>query len=219
MADLYAWLAMELQLWIVTAVVLLLVVAWIATAIFNVRYGWALVRKIQESTRGQVLLERTPDPFGFFVLLSPAPEPFDRLSVTFLTGANPLIWPWRFLRRTPPRLVIQGVLKVRPQAELIWERGQIPAKALSRRGDTNLWVQQRLDFLGYEYATRGVNPSGLIHNFTDLQTRFGPQLYKVVVQSDATPEVEIGLRIAGLNPEALPPLITTIRATGRATYY
>ncbi|MCB0111331.1 MAG: hypothetical protein KDE53_35655 [Caldilineaceae bacterium] len=219
MAELFSWLAATPQLWIVTGVVALLVLLWITTAIYNVRRGWAFVRKLQESTRGQVLVTRAPHPQGFFVLLAPAPEPFQRLSVAYLTGTNPLIWPWRLLTGAPPRLVIQATLKERPQAELIWEHGRIPAKALSRRGDTNLWVQRRLDFLNYEYATRGVNPSGLMHNFTDLQTRFGPQLYKVTIQADVVPEIEIGLRTAGLNPEELPPLITTVRATGRATSY
>lgn len=219
MAQLFAWLTVEPQLWIFTGVVTLLVVLWVVTTLYNRRHGWALIRKLQESTRGQILVERAPTSQGFFILLSPPPEPFQRLSVAYLTGANPLIWPWRLLTGNPPRLVIQASLNARPQAELIWHRGRIPAKALSRRGDTNLWVQRRLDFLGYEYATRGINPSGLIHTFTDLQTRFGAQLYKVTVQADATPEIEIGLRIAGLNPEELPPLITTIRATGRSTHY
>jgi len=219
MAEAFVWLAAEPQLWIVTGVVTLLVVLWVTTALYNQRHGWALVRKLQESTRGQILVERAPSYQGFFVLLSPPPEPYQRLSVTYLTGANPLIWPWRLLTRNPPRLIIQASLIERPQAELIWQKGRVPARALSRRGDTNLWVQRRLDFLNYEYATRGINPSGLIHSFSDLQTRFGAQLYKVAVQADTTPEIEVSLRTAGLNPEELPPLITTIRATGRATHY
>jgi hypothetical protein len=215
----FQWLATEPQLWIITGIVALLVVIWVSTAFYNVRRGWALVSKLQESTRGQVLVERAPSHQGFFVLLSPPPEPFQRITVTFLTGANPLIWPWRLLRGQLPRLVIQASLRERPEAELIWERGRIPAKALSRRGHTSLWVQRRLDFLNYEYATRGVNPSGLIHNFTDLQTRFGPQLYKIAIQADMVPEIEVGLHTAGLNPEELPPLVTTIRAAGRAASY
>jgi hypothetical protein len=219
MAQLFQWLATAPQLWILTGIVALLVALWIGTAIYNVRRGWALVRKLQESTRGQVLVEQAPTHHGFFVLLSPPPEPFRRITITYLTGANPLIWPARLLQGYPPRLVIQASLLDRPQAELVWERGRIPAKALSRRGDATLWVQRRLDFLNYEYATRGVNPSGLIHNFTDLQTRFGYQLYKVTVQADASPELEVGLHTVGLNPEELPPLITTLRATGRAAAY
>lgn len=219
MAQLFQWLAKAPQLWILTGIVALLVALWIGTAVYNVRRGWALVRKLQESTRGQVLVEQAPSHRGFFVLLAPPPEPFRRIAITYLTDANPLIWPLRLLQGYPPRLVIQATLQNPPQAELIWERGRIPAKALSRRGEATLWVQRRLDFLNYEYATRGVNPSSLIHNFTDLQTRFGPQLYKVTVQADAAPELEVGLRTAGLNPEELPPLITTLRATGRAAGY
>ena len=219
MAQAFQWFAASPQRWIITGIVALLVVLWIVTAIYNVRRGWALLSKLQESTRGQVLVERAPGHQGFFVLLSPPPDPFRRITITFLTGANPLIWPWRLLRGQLPRMVIQASLLERPEAELIWERGRIPAKALSRRGNASLWVQRRLDFLNYEYATRGVNPSGLIHNFSDLQTRFGAQLYKVAVQADMVPEIEVALYTSGLNPEELPPLITTLRATGRAASY
>lgn len=210
------WLAHQAGLLLLTFSVLLLVVLWVSTAIYNSRRGRSLVNMLQTSTRGQVLIERAPGPDGFFVQLKPAPEPFDRVALTFHTAANPLSWPWRLFLRRPPRLIIQATLMERPQSELIWERGHIPAKALSRRGNATLWVQRQLDFLRYEYATRGVNPSGLIHHFTDLQTRFGPQLYKILVQGDTVPEIEIGLRTAALNPEDLPPLITTIRALGRA---
>ncbi|MEZ4680880.1 MAG: hypothetical protein R2932_42370 [Caldilineaceae bacterium] len=213
------WLATEPRLLIATTVVGALVLLWIGTAIYNVRRGWSFVAKLQESTRGQVLVEQAPTPQGFFILLSPPPEPFRRITITFHTGANPLSWPWRLIMGQLPRLVIQASLNEHPQAELIWQRGRIPAKALSRRGDSALWVQRRLDFLNYEYATRGVNPSGLIHHFTDIQTRFGPLLYKLTIQNDSVPEIEVGLRTLGLNPEELPPLITTIRALGRATSF
>lgn len=213
----FQWLSLQSRLLVVTAVVGILVILWIATAIYNVRRGWSLVRMLQASTRGQVLVEQAPGINGFFILLSPPPEPFRRITISFHTGANPLIWPWRLLVGKPPRLVVQASLNERLQSELIWTRGQIPAKALSRRGNMSLWVQRRLDFLNYEYATRGPNPSGLIHHFTDLQTRFGSLLFKVAVQGDTVPEIEISLRTAGLNADDLPPLITTIRALGRAT--
>lgn len=212
----WQWLSFQPRLLVITVILVILVVIWIATAIYNARRGWSLVAKLQESTRGQVLVERAPGAHGFFILLTPPPEPFRRIAITFHTGANPLIWPWRLLRGQPPRLVIQATLLDRLQSELIWERGRIPTKALSRRGNAALWVQRKLDFMNYEYATRGVNPSALIHHFTDLQTRFGPALYKIAVQGDIVPEIEVGLRTAGLIPEELPPLITTIRALGRS---
>lgn len=114
------------------------------------------------------------------------------------------------------QLVIQATLRERPRAELIWQRGKIPGRALSRAGSPTLWVQQHLDFLRYEYATRGINTGAIVHVFTDLQTRFGPLLEKVSIQADARPEVEIVLRTNGLNPEEIPALITTIRSAGRA---
>ncbi|MCB0064460.1 MAG: hypothetical protein KDE19_20185 [Caldilineaceae bacterium] len=209
------WLSFQPRLLVVTVILGILVVSWISTALYNGRRGWSFVTMLQESTRGQVLVERAPGAGGFFILLTPPPEPFRRIAITFHTAANPLVWPWRWLVGQPPRLVIQATLLERLRSELIWERGRIPAKALSRRGNAALWVQRRLDFLNYEYATRGSNPNGLIHHFADLQTRFGPALYKVAVQGDIVPEIEVGLRTAGLNPEELPPLITTIRALGR----
>lgn len=219
MTQAFQWLSVEPRLLAITSIVALLVLLWIVTAIYNIRRGRALVGILQEATRGQVLIEQEPSDSGFFILLSPPPEPFLRITIVFHTVANPLGWVWQFVMGHPPRLVIQASLLERPEAELLWERGRIPAKALSRRDDVTLWVQRQLDFLNYEYATRGINPNGLIHTFTDLQTRFGPLLHKVAVMADVMPEIEVVLYTAGLNPEELPPLIMTIRAMGRATSY
>jgi len=210
------WLQRPLELRIISAILGLLVVLWAGTAFYNIRRGQALLATLRESTRNGITTTRPSGPNGFFIQFQPAPEPFQRLTVTYHTGANPLIWPWRLIARQPPRLVIQGVLVKRPQAELFWRQGQIPGRALGRSASDTLWIQRRIDFLNCEYVTRGVNPAGVMHAFTDLQTRFGPQLYKVAIQADTTPEVEIGLKTAGFNPEMLSPLITTIRMAGRA---
>ena len=210
------WGQRPLELGVISALLGLLVVLWASTAFYNIRRGQALLATLRESTRNGIVTAREPGPNGFFVQLQPAPDPFQRLTVTYHTGANPLIWPWRVVARQPPRLVIQGVLVQRPQAELFWRQGQIPGRALGRNASDTLWIQRRIDFLNCEYVTRGINPAGVIHAFTDLQTRFGAQLYKVAIQADTAPEVEIGLRTAGMNPEVLPPLITTIRMAGRA---
>ena len=210
------WVQTSLGLLVITVILALLIVIWVFTAVYNVRRGQALLDTLRVSTRNGVVSSQAPGPSGFFVQLQPAPEPFQRLTVAYHTGANPLIWPWRLAARQPPRLVIQGVLTQRPHAELFWHQGRIPGRALGRNASATLWIQRRIDFLNCEYVTRGVNPAGLVHAFTDLQTRFGAQLYKVAIQADNVPEVEVGLRTAGFNPEMLPPLIATVRGAGRS---
>ncbi|MBX3012736.1 MAG: hypothetical protein KF832_14565 [Caldilineaceae bacterium] len=195
---------------------LLLLFLWLLAAIYYRQQGLAISSKLGESGRGQLSFTRSPQPRGFFVQLQPPPEPFWRLSVAYHTTPNPIEWVLRRWANQQARLVIQGQLAERPQAELLWIRGRVPARALSRARNPDLWVQRRMDFMPYEYATRGVNTSAIVHAFTDLQTRFGPQLAKVAVQADAHPEIEIVVRTAGLDLDEIPALITTIRALGRA---
>lgn len=195
---------------------LLLLFIWLMTAIYYSRRGRAIGAKLNDSARGQVIFERAPRPRGFFAQLQPAPEPFWRFSIAYHTTPNPIEWVLRRWANHQARLVIQGQLSDRPQAELLWIRGRVPARALSRARNPDLWVQRRMDFMPYEYATRGVNTGAIVHAFTDLQTRFGPQLEKVAVQADAHPELEIVVRTTGLNLDEIPALITTIRALGRA---
>lgn len=198
---------------------LLLLAIWTITAIYYRRRGYAIGTKLNDSARGDLVFARPPRPHGFFAQLEPAPEPFWRFSIAYHTTPNPLEWAVRRVASRQARLVIQGQLRNRPQAELLWIRGRVPARALSRVRNPDLWVQRRMDFMPYEYATRGVNTGAIVHAFTDLQTRFGPQLEKVAVQADTNPELEIVVRTTGLSLEELPALITTIRAIGRAALY
>lgn len=207
--------------WLLGALLLglLLLIVWVVTAIYYARRGYALAGGLNDSTRGEVVFTRTPGPRGFFAQVEPAPDPFWRFSVAYHTLPNPLEWVlYRFGGRQA-RLVMQGQLRERPRAELLWVRGRIPARALSRVRNPALWVQRRMDFLPHEYATRGVNTGALVHSFTDLQTRFGPYLDKVAVQADSNPEIEVVVRVRDLPPEEIPALITTIRAIGRAALY
>lgn len=207
--------------WLLGTLVLivLLVALWIVLAIYYSQRGHAIGAALNDSARGHVIYERTPHPHGFFAQIEPAPEPFWRLSVAYHTTPNPLEWVGRRLPQRQARLVIQGQIKDRPRAELFWMRGRIPSRALSRTSNPSLWVQRRLDFLAYEYATRGVSTNAIVRAFTDLQTRFGPQLEKVALQADTNPELEIVVRTTGLNLQEIPALITTIRALGRAALH
>lgn len=195
---------------------ILLVAVWIIIAVYYRRQGYAIGASLNDSARGNVVYDRVPGPRGFFAHVEPAPDPFWRLSIAYHATPNPIEWMGRRLSKRQSRLVIQGQIKERPRAELIWTRGRIPSRALSRAGSSSLWVQRRLDFLAYEYATRGINTGAVVHAFTDLQTRFGPLLEKVTIQADTNPELEIVVRTTGLRLEDIPALITTIRAVGRA---
>ena len=192
---------------------------WLSTALYYVRRGYTIASSLNDSARGDVVFGRTPGPRGFFAQLEPAPEPYWRFSLAYHATPNPIEWLIRRVASRQARLVIQAQLRERPQAELLWVRGRVPARALSRSRNPALWVQRRMDYLPYEYATRGVNTGALVHAFTDLQTRFGPQLEKVAIQADTNPEIEIVVRTTGLNLEEIPALITTIRAIGRATLH
>lgn len=217
-----AWIAQTNQEdWLlgVVALLVLLVIAWIILALYYNQRGHAIGAALNDSARGQVLYARPPRAHGFFAQIEPAPDPFWRLSIAYHTTPNPLEWLGRRPHQRHARLVIQGQIKERPRAELFWSRGRIPSRALSRTSHPSLWVQRRLDFLAYEYATRGVSTNAIVRAFTDLQTRFGPQLEKVAVQADTNPELEIVVRTTSLNLQEIPALITTIRALGRAALH
>lgn len=207
--------------WIYSALLVgvVLVAIWLSTAIYYAQRGYTIAARLNDSARGDVVFGRTPGPRGFFAQIEPAPEPYWRFSIAYHTTPNPLEWLIRRVAQRQARLVIQGQLRERPQAELLWVRGRVPARALSRSRNPALWVQRRMDYMPYEYATRGVNTGALVHAFTDLQTRFGPLLDKVAIQADSNPEIEIVVRATGLNLEELPALVTTVRAIGRATLH
>jgi len=209
------------EYWLLSALAfgMLLLVLWIIAAIYYRQRGYAVGAAINDSARGNVVFDRPPQPRGFFAHVEPAPDPFWRLSIAYHTTPNPVEWLARWLVGRQARLVIQGQIKDRPRAELFWVRGKIPHRALSRTGNPTLWVQRRLDFLAYEYATRGVNTGAIVHAFIDLQSRFGPLLDKVTIQADSNPELEIVVRTANLDLQEIPALITTIRAVGRAALY
>lgn len=197
---------------------LLLVFSWLAAAYQNLRRSRAMLATLNDSTRGVVSLQRGPNFQGFFTKIMPAPEPFSQFIITYHAASNlnllgVLLRP---ITRYADRMVIHGKLLARPGAELIWMRGKIPSRALGHSRGATLWVQGHLDFVNAEYATRGVNPGALTHAFADLQTRFGPWLYKFSVQADDVPEMEIVLTTRRLNPEELSALVTTLRAAGRA---
>lgn len=218
MTEDWAWLLSPPWLALIGGSGLCLLLSWLAGAWQNAQRSQAILRTLQDSVRGHTIAVWGPSRRGFFCKFEPAPEPFTQFSITYHAGSNLNLIGWLVRRLTGQRerMIIHGQLGVRLGAELIWTRGQIPSRALGNDSGASLWRQQWLDFANCVYATRGVNPGGMVHAFTDLQSRFGPWLGKVSIQADETPELEIVLRTTGLNVEAVRALITAVRAAGRA---
>lgn len=200
------------------ALALLVLLGWVVAGGQTVRRSRLMIAALNDSTRGRCVIERGPNFNGFAAHIQPAPEPFLQFTITWQAAAklDLLGWLLRIVTRRRDQLVFRAKMVERPQAELVWARGRIPARALGRSPSVNLWVSHWLDIINSEYVTRGVNPAALIHVFIDMQTRFEPLLEQVNIQAEEIPEVEIILRGGGLNPDEIPALVTTIRAAGRA---
>jgi hypothetical protein len=200
------------------ALVLLFILAAIAARLQSARRGHAILAALDESTRGRISLLRGPDAGGFVGSLQPPPEPFlhfvaDYRSAQALDLAGQLLNP---LTHHAERLVFVAKLPSRPTAELIWQEGQAPGRALAQRDRSHLWVLRRLDVVNAEFAVRGANTGAMEHVFLDLQTRFRPFLVRISVQADADPECTVVLRLARFNLQELPALVTSLRGLGRA---
>jgi hypothetical protein len=115
------------------------------------------------------------------------------------------------------RLIFVAKLPARPAAELLWQEGQAPGRALAQRDRSHLWVLRRLDVVDAEYAVRGANTGAIEHVFLDLQTRFRPFLVRIGVQADADPECTVILRLARFELRDLPAFVTSLRGLGRAS--
>ncbi len=184
-----------------------LALRWIITSMQITRRSRAWVTALADSTRSQVIATQPPGRTGFLVTLKPAPEPFCHFTISYYTTSN------FALRRPADRLVLRGKLITPPLAELLWQRGQTPARAL---GSRTLWVRRRLDVTNSQYATRGDNVNAIIRVFSDLHTRFGSALEKVTIQVESDAEVEVVLWGSQLAQEEISALVAGVRAAGRA---
>jgi hypothetical protein len=200
------------------ALLLLLLLAIIAARVQSVRRGREILAALNESTRGRISMLRGPDAGGFVGSLQPAPEPFlhfvaDYRAAQTLDLAGQVLNP---VTHHAERLVFVAKLPSRPAAELIWQEGQAPGRALAQRDRSHLWVLRRQDVVNAEYVVRGANTGAIEHVFLDLQTRFRPFLVRISVQADADPECTVVLRLARFNLQELPALVTSLRGLGRA---
>ncbi|HHY54842.1 MAG TPA: hypothetical protein GYA08_05340 [Chloroflexi bacterium] len=200
------------------ALAALLVLAWVAARLQTSRRNQGLAQGFADSTRSRLVFARTPTAGGFDAHFEPAPEPFAHLALVYRGGAtvDPIGLLVRAMRGNDA-LIVRGLLHERPAAELLWARGQIPARALARRAHVSLWVQRRSDLIASEYAVRGADTTALEHVFVDLQARFGALLQRVSVVADREDvHVEIVLHGAGLRATEAAALIATVRSLGRA---
>jgi hypothetical protein len=200
------------------AILLLIAIAWVAGRVQLDRRSRALVVALTDSLRGKVVVRRGPGASGFAGVLEPAPDPFVQFEVDYRTMALFDVpgHLYSLLAPSGDHLVLSGKLPTRPVAELVWRNGQIPGHALARRERSALWVQRRLEIVDAEFAVRGANTGAIEHVFVDLQARFRPFLDEISVQSDRDPEVTVALRLAGLNMQEIPALVTSVRTLGRA---
>lgn len=211
-------LANRFLLTTLVALALLLILAIVAARLQTARRGHAILAVLNESARGQVSMLRGPDSGGFVGSFQPPPEPFVHFVANYRSAApfdlaGQLLNP---LTHHAERLVFVAKLPSRPAAELIWQEGQSPGRALAQRDRSHLWVLRRLDVVNAEYAVRGANTGAIEHVFLDLQTRFRPFLERISVQADADPECTVTLRLARFNLQELPALVTSLRGLGRA---
>ncbi|MFN8465568.1 MAG: hypothetical protein U0X20_08470 [Caldilineaceae bacterium] len=200
------------------ALALLIILAIVAARLQAARRGHAILAVLNESARGQVSMLRGPDAGGFVGSFQPPPEPFVHFVANYRSAA-PLDLAGQLLNpltHHAERLVFVAKLPSRPAAELIWQEGQSPGRALAQRDRSHLWVLRRLDVVNAEYAVRGANTGAIEHVFLDLQTRFRPFLERISVQADTDPECTVTLRLARFNLQELPALVTSLRGLGRA---
>jgi hypothetical protein len=194
-------------------------------ALFGLASIWAanrrraeILRAVDDSTNGRLTIERRLGWHGVRATIQPTPDPFASFTVecSMVGRGGRLGLLSSLLGGRSQRLVFYGMLQRRPHAEVMWERGRTPERALGRGPETSLWRAHRLDFLSGAYAVQGTNTAVLEHAFIDLQTRFGAYTQRVVVQANTNPQLVVALVANGMNREDIPALVTTVRSLARA---
>lgn len=205
--------------WMLIGILVLLVAAWLATNLQGRTRNLALALGFGESTRSRLVYLRSVSIRGFAARFEPAPEPFTYLEVAYRSGAtpDPIGFLIAALTRQNDELTLRALLPERPAAELIWERGRIPALARAQRARGSLWVHRSSELIGGAYAVRGVDVAALEYVFVDLQARFGHALRRVHVAADREDvHVEVSLQGTYLRRVDAPALVATVRSLGRA---
>ncbi|MBW7884891.1 MAG: hypothetical protein H3C34_20085 [Caldilineaceae bacterium] len=209
-ADRLVWVSLA-------ALAVLLLIGWLARRLRRSRRSQELAEAFRISLRSQLNFTYAPSARGFQAHFEPPPEPFDQFNIDYGGPSNRSLLD-RFIAglAASDLLVIYGRLASRPVAEISWERGRIPGRALARRSRGSLWERRRSEILGSEYAVRGADTSALEHVLVDLQARFGPLLEAVTVQAEEPREFQVVLHTGALEAREVPALVITVRALGRA---
>lgn len=217
-AEIEQWLAQMAWIWALGSLAILALLCWLVGRWRTVRRCRAMLVAFNDSTRARLTVLRGPSAGGFSAEFQLAPDPFGAMEIAYDTRSR--LDPWAWLVRDPrlrrDRLVIRASMSATPRQELHWVRGEIPGRARGRQPHAVLWLVQRVDFVQSEFATRGLNPSAITHVFTELLTRFEPFLDRVTVLQEMHPNVEVALSGRGLSTAEIPPLVTLVRALGRA---
>ena len=202
---------------VLLAVTLLLLLARYAGWRQRRRRTHAMLVAVNDATFGRCLPRSRTGAWGFAVSVEPPPERFREFNISYqpVSILDPVDWLRIWFGGRRATLQIAGVLLNAPTAEILWVRGQPPARALGVNPGRAPWVQNRLDYIGVEYALRGTNVNAMKHVFQDMMARFAPLLQSIHVQRERSPHVRVVAR-GRLEPGDVSPLVTSVRALGRA---
>ncbi len=149
---------------------LLLAFAWFAGWQQKRRRTQAMLAAVNDATFGRCVPRSRTGAWGFAVCVEPAPERFREFNISYqpLSIFDPIDLIRIWFRRRRATFLISGLMTDAPTSEIIWVRGQPPARALGTNPGRTPWVQSRLDFTGAEYATRGANVGAVKHVLQDM---------------------------------------------------
>jgi hypothetical protein len=202
---------------ILASMVLVLALAWIAGWQLKLRRSQTILTAVNDATFGRCVARSQSGAWGFAVAVVPAPERFREFNISYQPMSifdllDLLRYAFGGKKST---FQVSGVLLDVPTAELIWMRGQPPARALGKTPGRAPWVQTRLDFSGAEYATRGANVGAMKHVFQDMYARFTPSLLLISIQRERQPQLRVVVE-GRIEARDVSPLLTSVRSLGRA---
>jgi hypothetical protein len=199
------------------AATLIFVLAWYGGRLQKQRRTQVMLMAVNDANFGRSIPRSRTGAWGFAVAIEPPPERFREFNISYqpVSIFDPFDLVLMWLGRRRARLQIAGVLTYAPTAEIIWARGQPPARALGVSPGRAPWVHGRLDFAGTEYATRGTNVGAMKRVLQDMYARFSPVLVWVSVQREQRPQMRM-VAEGKIEARDVSPLIISARALGRA---
>jgi hypothetical protein len=196
---------------------LIFALAWFAGWLQKRRRTTAMLAAVRDTTFGRYVARSRTGAWGFAVTIEPPPERFREFNISYqpVSIFDPVDFVRLWLGGRRARFQISGVFQDAPTAEIIWVRGQPPARALGVNPGRAPWVHTRLDFARSEYATRGANVGAVKRVLQDMYARFTPALVWVSVQREQRPQMRM-VAEGRIGVRDVSPLIASARALGRA---